>query len=63
MMPGIEMESSMKYQANPVMVEAFKIVDVSEMDNEGNVQCALNNGENVVADKDMTARYRPKADD
>lgn len=53
----------MKYQANPVIVDAFKIVDVSEMDNEGNVHCALDNGENVVADKGMTARYRPKADD
>lgn len=53
----------MKYQANPVIVDAYKIVDTSEMDNEGNVHCALDNGENAIADKGMTARYRPQPDD
>jgi hypothetical protein len=53
----------MKYQANPVIVDAFKIVDVSEMAQDGAVHCALDNGENVIADGSMTARYRPKADD
>lgn len=49
-----------EYQSNPVIVDAFKIVDVSEMDNQDNVLCALDNDKNVVADKGMTARYRPK---
>ncbi len=53
----------MKYQANPVIVDAFMIVDVSEMDNDGNVSYALRNGKSVVADKGMTARYRPQPDD
>ena len=51
----------MKYQANPVIVDAFKIVDVSEMDNDGNVHCVLGNGENVVADKGMTAALSPES--
>lgn len=53
----------MKYQAKPVIVDAFKIVDASEMDKDGNVHLALENGDNVVADGGMTARYRPKPDD
>lgn len=53
----------MKYVANPVIVDAHEIVDASEMDNDGNVHCALRNGDNVIADKGMTSRYRPKAGD
>jgi hypothetical protein len=53
----------MKYLANPVIVDAFKIVDVGEMDKDGNVPLALDNGENVTADGGMTARYRPKVND
>jgi hypothetical protein len=63
MMPGITVENLMKYKANHVIVDASKIVDVSETDKDGNVHCALEHGENAVADKGMTARYHPRPDD
>jgi hypothetical protein len=53
----------MRYQANPVIVDAFKVVDAGEMDKDGNVPLALDNGQNVTADGKMTARYRPVAGD
>jgi hypothetical protein len=58
----------MKYQANPVIVDAFKIVSVGEPsahDGIGwwSVNLALDNGENVTADYKMLARYVPAADD
>lgn len=48
----------MKYQANPVIVDAFKIVDISEGE-DGDVSMALDNGENVTATSEMLARIVP----
>lgn len=50
----------MKYIANPVEVEAHRIVSVAP---QANVDCSLNlaleNGENQIADSGMLARYVP----
>lgn len=51
------------YVANPVQVEAFAIVSVSALQGEGSMNLALDNGENVVASKEMLARYIPVAGD
>lgn len=57
----------MKYQANPVIVDAFKIVSVKTRslggikDFDGDI--ALDNGENVKADHNMMARYVPTEGD
>lgn len=53
----------MKYQANPVIVDAFTIVDAGEMDKDGNIPLALDNGENVTATNGMSIRYRPVTGD
>lgn len=53
----------MKYQANPVIVDAYKIVSVGQPGHEAGIACALDNGENAIATPEMTARYIPKADD
>ncbi len=45
------------------IVDAFKIVSVGQLADNGTVHCALENGENVVADNGMLARYRPKEGD
>lgn len=53
----------MKYQANPVIVDAFKIVSIGLEDKDGNVPLALDNGENVLATPAMYSRYRPHDED
>lgn len=58
----------MKYQANPVIVDAYKIVSVGEpRAHDGiawwSVDLALENGENVTADYKMLARYTPSPGD
>ena len=53
----------MKYRANPVIVDAFKIVSVSDMDQFHRVHCATDDGLNRIADGAMTARYHPKPND
>lgn len=53
----------MKYQANPVIVEAFKIVDVGQTDGNGDSPCALENGENVLATPQIKARHHPLVGD
>lgn len=53
----------MKYTANPVMVDAFKIVSVGEVLEDGSVHVALDDGNNAIADKGMTARMAPKPGD
>lgn len=53
----------MKYIANPVEVEAFKIVSVGTPNADCSVNVALDNGENQVATRDMCARYIPKEGD
>ncbi len=61
----------MKYQANPVHVEAHEIVSVGavfamktiqrdgSVDEEGSCHLALRNGQNVKADARMLARMTP----
>lgn len=46
----------MKYQANPVIVDAFKIVDISATKEDGTMDMALENGENVTAAPEMLVR-------
>lgn len=58
----------MKYQANPVIVDAHKIVGVGDPESHGGIKhwkmaLALENGENVIADSNMMARYIPEAGD
>lgn len=58
----------MKYTANPVNVEAHKIVSVGEPRSVGGIKhfdmhLALENGENVIADGGMLARYVPMVGD
>ncbi len=64
-----------RYQANPVIVDAHKIVSVSTVfkndtvqrdgtwDKEGSRHLALDNGENVTATADMLARMTPEPGD
>jgi len=56
-------ENYHRYRANPVEVEAFTIVSVSALQKDGSMNLALDNGENVVASKEMLARYIPIAGD
>ncbi len=49
----------MQYRANPVLVEAHEIVDVSEVDRNGSRSLALRGGQNITADQGMLARMTP----
>ncbi len=64
----------MKYQANPVIVEAHEIVSVGpisfeprgpaeDLVSDGSRHLALRNGENVVATAEMLARMTPEPGD
>jgi len=56
----------MKYQANPVIVDAFKIVSTDVVTNAEPplpLNLALDNGENVVATPEMQSRMIPKPGD
>lgn len=60
----------MKYQANPVIVDAFKIVDVSAnleedvtTDERSSFNVCTEDGENRHATVTMCARYLPKPGD
>lgn len=46
----------MKYQANPVIVDAEIIVGTGTILSDGSVRCALQNGENKTATKEMISR-------
>lgn len=52
----------MMYQANPVIVEAHRIVSRGSRQSDG-IPLALENGENVVAPMEMAVRYDPKPGD
>jgi hypothetical protein len=52
----------MKYVANPVEVEAHKIIGVGNLFAEG-LHLALENGQGVVASPEMTSRMTPKPGD
>ena len=53
----------MKYVANPIAVDAFKIVSVGRTDEALRVHVATDDGKTRIADPGMLARYRPKAGD
>ena len=53
----------MKYIANPVEVEAHKIVSVGTVNDDFSVSVALENGENEIATSAMCSRYVPKEGD
>ena len=48
----------MKYQANPVIVDAFTIVSVGLLHGDS-CPLVLDNGEHVIASSAMLARYTP----
>lgn len=52
----------MKYVANPVEVNAFKIIGIGTTGRDG-MRLALDNGESVTAAPEMTARMDPKPGD
>src|SRR5882672_8099622 len=54
---------AMKYIANPVEVEAFKIVTVGPLTMQGSRRLELQNGELVSADSGMLARMSPVVGD
>ncbi len=47
----------MKYVANPVEVDAFKIVSVGTQDEHGETPFATDDGKNRSADAGMTSRH------
>lgn len=53
----------MKYVANPVEVDAFKIVSVGGVTGNANLHVATEDGTNRQADGPMLARYIPKVGD
>lgn len=54
----------MKYVANPVEVEAFWIAEVGSVNHiSQTIALVLENGERVLATKEMTARYLPQVGD
>ncbi len=53
----------MKYEAKPVIVDAYIIVGVGCIQRDGSLHCALQNGENAVATKEMISRFIPDAGD
>lgn len=53
----------MKYIANPVIVDAYKIIAMGDIQENGDIGITLDNDETVIASKEMTARYMPKDDD
>lgn len=52
----------MKYQANPVIIEAHKISHVVEYIPEG-IKLCLENGEVVLATNEMISRMKPSSGD
>lgn len=53
----------MKYQANPVIVDAFQIAAIGEYELGVGTPLTLDSGENVVATFAMTTRMTPVAGD
>lgn len=52
----------MRYQANPVIVNAFKITEIED-DGDGHMSITLDNGEDVTATPDMLSRIKPAVGD
>ncbi len=53
----------MKYQANPVIVEAFKIKGIQQNAEYDCIDLLLDNGDTVRALPEMTSRMTPKIGD
>lgn len=53
----------MKYIAQPVAVDAFKIIKVNPPEDNGKILCECEEGKNLYATPGMTARYVPVAGD
>lgn len=53
----------MKYQAKPVIVEAFKIEKILDILPSGDIRLRLDSGEEVLATKEMCARMNPSVGD
>jgi hypothetical protein len=53
----------MKYQANPVIVDAHIIIRVGPVTPQGGMPCILQNGEEILATKEMISRFIPGAGD
>lgn len=49
----------MNYRARPVHVKAFIIVGVGPVLPDGSMHCALQNGRDAVATKEMISRFVP----
>lgn len=53
----------MKYQANPVLVDAFIIIGVGAVLPDGSMHAATQDGSNRIATKEMISRFIPSAGD
>lgn len=53
----------MRYQANPVAVDAEIITDVGPVQPNGSMLCRLQDGRLVLADKGKIARFIPEVGD
>lgn len=53
----------MKYIANPVEVDATKIVSYGQVQEDGSLHLALEDGRNFTATKDMMSRMLPELGD
>jgi hypothetical protein len=54
----------MKYQANPVIVDAFKITSIgTTSDHDGSTALQLDSGEWVEATREMMSRMKPTVGD
>ena len=53
----------MKYIANPVEVDAVKITAYGQIQEDGSLHLALENGENFTATKEMMSRMLPQPGD
>lgn len=53
----------MKYKANPVLVDASRIVSIGPKGHRGDFHCALEDGKNVIATAEMCSRFEPTIGD
>jgi hypothetical protein len=53
----------MKYRANPVVVDAFKIVAYDQVQSDGSLHLELEDGSKFTATKEMMSRMLPEPGD
>ena len=53
----------MEYIANPVIVTAYKIIEIEDKDDDLDYHLTLENGEKVSAGIDLYFRYTPEVGD